>query len=120
MFKILAEKTKLRPELLRFFRKNPNPTDQQMHDLAADLGVDPHELETEVYRLLTWFMSGRWLKHAQLPDEDFDPEQLTLGIEVESEHTDRPEIAKAIAKAHLKEIPDYYTWLQGMEAKAKG
>lgn len=55
-------------------------------------------------------------KHNDIPDEDFDPEQLSMGIEVEKEHTDNEDIAKAIAKDHLSEIPNYYTKLKAMES----
>lgn len=54
-------------------------------------------------------------KHGTDPDEKFDPEQLKRGIAVEMEHTNDPEIAKAIAKAHLSESPDYYIFLEEME-----
>jgi hypothetical protein len=59
------------------------------------------------------------LKHGNDPDSNFDPEQLRMGVEVEKEHIDNPEIAKKIAKAHLVEIPDYYTHLKRMESEAK-
>jgi len=54
-------------------------------------------------------------KHNDTPDEDFDPEQLAIGIEIEKEHTDNEDIAKAIAKDHLSEMPDYYTKLKTIE-----
>jgi len=57
------------------------------------------------------------LKHSQDPDSDFDEGQLKKGIEVESEHTNHPDIAKAIAKAHLKENSRYYDYLEDMEKK---
>jgi hypothetical protein len=41
-------------------------------------------------------------------DSDYDPEQLKIGIEVESEHTDDPEVAAFIARDHLDERKDYY------------
>lgn len=47
-------------------------------------------------------------KHNHIPDSKFDPRQLKIGTEIELEHTDNPEWAKAIAKDHLVEIPDYY------------
>ena len=53
------------------------------------------------------------------PDTDFDPEQLKIGIKVESEHTKDRKIAKEVAKDHLSEIPDYYKRLKGMEDTAK-
>ena len=56
-------------------------------------------------------------KHNDTPDEDFDQDQLAMGIEIEKEHTDNEDIAKAIAKDHLSEMPDYYTKLKQMEGK---
>jgi predicted nucleic-acid-binding Zn-ribbon protein len=53
------------------------------------------------------------------PDEEFDKEQLKMGIKVEMEHTDNPELAKKISKDHLLEFPDYYTRLNAMEEEAK-
>lgn len=41
-------------------------------------------------------------------EEDFDPEQLKKGIEVEYEHTNDYDIAKEIAMDHLAEDPKYY------------
>jgi hypothetical protein len=49
------------------------------------------------------------------PDEQFDSEQLRMGIEHEMEHTQNLEVAKKIAKDHLKESPRYYTDLQTIE-----
>ena len=58
----------------------------------------------------------------------FEPEQFNLGLNVELEHgshdletnvTGDDEIMTGkIAWAHLKEIPDYYTRLNAMEADA--
>jgi len=55
------------------------------------------------------------LKHSQDPDSDFDEGQLKKGVEVESEHTNHPDIAKAIAKAHLASCDRYYDYLKDME-----
>lgn len=46
-----------------------------------------------------------------MSDEEFDQEQLRLGIKVEYEHTNDYEVAKEIAKDHLKEDPKYYQHL---------
>lgn len=59
------------------------------------------------------------LKHGGDPDFKFDSKQLKMGIEVEKEHTDDPAISKQIAKAHLAEIPTYYTYLDAMEKQAE-
>lgn len=58
-------------------------------------------------------------KNNHIPDDDFDQEQLDMGIRVEFEHTDNPEYAKAIAKDHLCECSDYYTRLHKMEAECQ-
>lgn len=49
------------------------------------------------------------------PDSKYDEHQLEMGIEVEYEHTNNPDISKEIAKDHLEEIPDYYDRLEEME-----
>lgn len=59
-----------------------------------------------------------------------DLEQFRLGLTVELEHgshdpitnvtNDDPLVTGKIAWAHLKEIPDYYTRLNAMEAEAEG
>ena len=46
-----------------------------------------------------------------LPEDEVDPKELEMGIEVEMEHTDDREEAKKIALQHLAEVPDYYTKL---------
>lgn len=51
--------------------------------------------------------------------EDFDPQQLKMGIKVELEHTSDPAIAKEIAMDHLTEDAHYYSKLRKMEAKPK-
>lgn len=50
--------------------------------------------------------------------QDFDKEQLAMGLKVEMEHTDDPMVALEIAMDHLTEIPDYYTHLDKMEKNA--
>ena len=59
---------------------------------------------------------------------EVDPEQFRMGLEVELEHGKRDPVTNVtdddlamtgkIAWAHLREIPDYYTRLQRMEAEA--
>lgn len=42
------------------------------------------------------------------PDSEFDEEDLSLGANVEMEHTRSWKTAKKIAKHHLLEDPEYY------------
>ena len=101
-------------------RSDLNPQEKKM-TLDSVIGG----LETIVRRLR--YHSGRLFgqetviespavgKHVNIPDEEFDPTQLAMGIEVEYEHTDDPDLAKEIAKDHLAECKDYYTRLKEME-----
>ena len=50
-------------------------------------------------------------KGDDLTREDVDFNQLEIGIAVEMEHTNDPEVAEEIALDHLAELPDYYTQL---------
>lgn len=45
------------------------------------------------------------------PTSSVDPIQLSLGVQIEMEHTNDPEIAQEIAMDHLTEDPEYYTKL---------
>jgi hypothetical protein len=47
-------------------------------------------------------------------EEDADPEELTLGIKEEMEHTGDLSVAKEIALDHLSEDPRYYTKLKAI------
>lgn len=59
----------------------------------------------------------------------YDLEQFRLGLAVELEHglvdpetnvtDDNPQMTGKIAWAHMKEIPNYYTWLIKMEKEAE-
>jgi len=107
---------KLKLTLVKFFKENPEPNDEAIHNFAKELKLDPSELETAIYKLLGSLVN---LKKGDMPDDKFDAEQLKMGVKVErKEHTDDPDIAKAISKAHLDEIPDYYTRLLKMEKEA--
>lgn len=62
------------------------------------------------------FLGVRALRQERIPGgrasgmrpEDFDPEQLAAGIEVELEHTTSRRVAREIAMDHLVEDPRYY------------
>jgi len=40
-------------KLIDFFKANPNPDDDLVHQFAAKLGMEPDDLETKIYALLT-------------------------------------------------------------------
>ena len=110
----------LKNTVKEFILKNHYPKDKAIHNLAAKLGIEPDELETATYALLTDVLTNIPGKHRDVDVSKFDPKQIKMGIGVEKEHTDCPKIAVEIAKDHLAEIPDYYTRLKKMEDEAKG
>jgi hypothetical protein len=48
----LAGSNAMKQVLVDFFEENPNPSGEEVEDLAGSLGVDKQELEIEIYRLL--------------------------------------------------------------------
>lgn len=133
----------IKSAILKFFKENPNPSDDQVHDFANQLGIEPDELESTIYSILSDLLKNTSEeleiiadpskqekndnldmllpvgKHNHVPDGEFDPRELETGIQIEHEHTDDPNVAKAIAKDHLVELKNYYTLLVDMEKKAK-
>ncbi len=102
--------------IFHFFRDNPNPSDQQVHLLAKQIGINEHKFEEAVYKLISEFAGAGYSKGK---NKGLDEEELRMGIEVEMEHTSNPVISRKIAYDHLTEIPDYYTRLAKMEKEAK-
>jgi hypothetical protein len=48
----------VRQKIVDFFKSNPNPGDDQVHELAESLGINPHKFETIIYSLLTQYIQG--------------------------------------------------------------
>jgi len=122
--RFLSEATnpELRMKLMTFFKENPEPSDEGeggVHAFAEKEGINPHEFEEAIYAILGSFFGAGYANEKGFTEEDADPEQLEMGIEVEMEHTSDPLIAKRIALDHLSEITDYYTRLAKMEAEAE-
>lgn len=53
-----------------------------------------------------------------IPVNEFDPDSVKAGADVEAEHTSSPSVASEIARDHLSEDPKYYDKLKTIE-KAK-
>lgn len=109
-------------DVIKFFHDNPNPKDSDLHDWAESKGLDTEEVEAKAYVLasaLVQFLHDGKAVESGFTEDDADPDELKLGIEIEMEHTSNPVMAKRIALDHLSEIPDYYTRLKAMEAEAK-
>jgi len=87
--------------------------DEGFHQQAESLGVDEHEAEEEIYRLLAKLVGGKddvipGGLAAGMPTSMFPKAQIEKGTEVELEHTSNPAVAQEIAKDHLTEGDDYY------------
>ena len=144
LLNIFNIKEDIKSDIIKFFKENPNPNDDQVHIFAKEKGIEPDDLETYIYSLVTDLLNksenyikvignlipdttkDRLLpigKHNDIPYIAIDPKELAIGAEIEMEHTDDINIAKAIARDHIAEIQDYYTnpdyGLIAMEKKAK-
>ena len=99
--------------LAQLFEKSSKQT-LKLQSLAKKLNVDIKEFsnmsDKEVLLLLKTIG-----KHDFIPDSEFNAKQLSMGINIESEHTRSALVAKLIAKDHLSEDPLYYTKLKKME-----
>ena len=108
-------------KVLRFFHKNPNPSDAEFHRWAESQGMEPDDAEEIAYRFVTEFANfvfgGK--SSGELP-ENVDAEQLSKGIEVELEHSPSRAVAAKISLDHLVESPIYYDALAKMEASLTG
>jgi len=109
-------------EVAQFLVDNPNPDDSKFHAWAESRGYSPHDAETAAYTLATkfsQFLSAGMAHKKKISKKDVDPSELAMGVKVEREHTDDPEVAERIALDHLAEFPNYYTALAEMEDKLR-
>jgi len=102
--------------VIDFLASNPNPDDESFHEFAEQNGLDIHSAESIAYALASKYVQFlRGGKSAGMDMSTVNPQELEMGLQVESEHTDDPTTQKKIALDHLAEMPDYYTKLQQME-----
>lgn len=112
-------KDDLKEKIFNFFKENKNPPDKKFHSLAEKLGIDPDNLEAEIYSILSSFLANGRFNESDIKEEDIPADELKMGIEVEKEHTILPLMAKRIAMDHLAEFKGYYSALKEMENKLK-
>ena len=116
------DKEKIISRIKEFFKKNPKPSDDEIHDLADEMGINAHKFEEYIYTIMGSMMKEDKVKGGMADKkkpEDFDQKELKMGIKIEMEHTDDAELAKEIAMDHLTEFPDYYSRLEKMEKEAE-
>lgn len=106
--KELAKDDSVEKKIVEFFKTTDKVDDTTVHAFADKLGIDTHEFEEKIYTLLSSFLYGGKGKGRKI--EEFDPEEVSMGRLVESEHTSNPYIAEKIVVDHLTEQPDYYSF----------
>jgi len=50
--KYITEEKSIKDKLIKFFKNNSNPSDNDIHDFAEKEGIDPHDFEEHIYKLL--------------------------------------------------------------------
>ena len=114
--------TELIQKVKDFLIENPSPTDQEFHDWAESIGVDPDTAETAAYRLaavMAQFLNEGEAKEKGITKADVPAEELAQGTQVEHEHIKNDTVAGRIALDHLAESPKYYDALEEMEKSLK-
>lgn len=101
------ENDKVMGAIIEYFSTHDKPDDKEVHKMAEDLGIDPHELENKIYSLLVdLFNAGKFKESPIEPDE----EELKKGIEYELEvHTKSKAIARKLAIDNISYKKDYYS-----------
>ena len=98
-------------KVMQFFKEGQKIDDDKLHAFAEKHGFQPAEIENIVYNLLSSFMS----EGLSAGGKPVDTKELSMGIKVEMEHTDDPDMAEKIARDHLAEDENYYTELKKVE-----
>lgn len=113
------ENDKVMGGIIDFFSTHSKPTDDDIHKLAEELGIDEHKFEEKIYELLSSFLNAG--RYKEKPLTEIDEDQLKRGIEVEMEHSRNKAIARRISLDHMAEFPgkDYYKALKDMEEKLR-
>jgi hypothetical protein len=116
-----VDAAELNKKLFDFFSKTNTLGEVDVHAFAEQNSIPPDQVEAVIYHLCGDMMQLlRGGKSAGVDPSKMDPQQLEMGIQVESEHVDNPIIQKKIAMDHLVENPLYYTHLQEMEQTYQG
>ena len=107
--KELAKDESIENQIIDFITANPELNDTMLHKFAEKLNIDPSEIETKIYRILSSFLAGG---KSGGKKNQVDMNELKQGIQVETEHTGNSRLAEKIARDHLVENPKYYTLLK--------
>ena len=114
----IASPKNIKEEVYNFLRNNPSPSYDDILYLADQLNITVDELNHVAWKFLGSFCGYGYFNESGKSEYEFDPEELTKGIEIEMEHTNDEFMSKRIALDHLAEIGNYYTLLIDMEKSA--
>ena len=111
---------KINEDVFNFLKENPNPSDAQVHTFAEEKKYDVHNLEKEIYKLASRFvsfMTSGLAAEKGINEKDVNQKQLKKGIKIEQEHikNNNIDLAQKIALDHLAETPNYYDLIEKME-----
>lgn len=56
--KVIREQSDIEGKIVSFFKKNPNPNDDDIHAFAESNGINPHRFEEIIYKMLAKFISN--------------------------------------------------------------
>lgn len=130
---VKLDDSELAGKIIQWFKENPYPSDHQgVHLFAESLGLEADIIETYIYAIVSCFVSGGNFNKSGKKEEDFDPEEIKAGMEIESEHIDKDNnnpviqhiadfFRKRIAMDHIAEATpiSYYDKLKVMEDEIK-
>jgi len=103
--------------VLAFIKKNPRPTDKQLHAWAESGGHNVHKAEQVVYRLLSDLLNkGRSKGKAPA---GIAREDVKKGVKIEEEHTPNKTIQRKITDDHNTELKKYYDPKMGLPKMEK-
>ena len=104
--------------LVLYLKQYPTASPQEVFQWARTMFFNPDEVDRLLVEYAAKYAdllsSGRSIEKS-VGEEEVDPTELRIGIQIETEHTTDLEIAKKIALDHLAEHKDYYTALVAME-----
>lgn len=92
----LFRSSDVKEKIKEFLKKNPNPEDKQIHELAHSLGIDEKEFEETIYGMLSKRLKGQTSKDAidftsispLVTRAKFSPRELAraLRLSISAEH----------------------------------
>lgn len=73
----------LKDKIIKFFKENPNPSDDQVHKFAEKEGINPHDLESAIYQILTDKLKDEKLTNeCKLKEQEDSPNPDDKGFDV--------------------------------------